>query len=82
MTTPTLIPITTPELLKMAYTQSQKDDPDSFFALPLNLQIAVLAATLEFHEDKDCGDWDVGVAEQLLLLTDSIRKTYLPEDDE
>ena len=70
-----LIPLTTPELLKMAYTQSQKDD----FALPPNLQIAVLAATLEFHEDEDCGDWDVGVAEQLLLLTDSIRETYSEE---
>ena len=76
MTTPTLIPITTPELLKMAYTQSLKDDPE---ALPPNLQIAVLAATLEFHEDEDYGSWDIGVAEQLLLLTDSIRETYLEE---
>ena len=79
MSTPTLIPLTTPELLKMAYTQGQKDDPDTFFALPPNLQIAVLAATLEFHEDKDWGSWDVEVAEQLLLLTDSIRETYLEE---
>ena len=79
MSTPTLIPITTPELLKMAYTQSLKDDPDSSLALPPNLQIAVLAATLEFHEDEDCGSWDVEVAEQLLLLTDSIRETYLEE---
>ena len=79
MSTPTLIPLTTPELLKMAYTQSQKDDQDSFFTLPPNLQIAVLAATLEFHEDEDYGSWDVGVAEQLLLLTDSIRETY-PEE--
>ena len=79
MSTPSLIPLTTPELLKMAYTQGQKDDPDTFFALPPNLQIAVLAATLEFHENKDCNDWKVGVAEQLLLLTDSIRETY-PEE--
>ena len=76
MSTPSLIPLTTPKLLKMAYTQGQKDDPE---ALPPNLQIAVLAATLEFHENKDCNDWKVGVAEQLLLLTDSIRETYLEE---
>ena len=81
MISPTLIPVSTTELLKLAYSKSQKDNPDAFFALPLNLQIAVLATTLEFHEDEDCGSWDAAVAEELLLLVEDIRKTYPEEDD-